>query len=525
MTTKRIDLSLFDDNLKGLINASAKIFPMSLSDVQANLNPNLYEYVRIIDMGVHKNEIYIWNTTVFELIGADDKQVDFVQEVINKPTSYPNDLAHAHNNLSTLETITSILITSWNNAVTHISDVIKHITSVERTLWNTVTSKADATTTTTSLANKSDITHDHDGRYNTKAEVTSGLSGKSDTTHNHDSTYAAKGVETTVTNNSGLITGLRTDVNANTTSIGTIQTNMANGDMHSNIGILNQLSQILLDSWNSKANINSPNVGYLQAKGFVSDEIDTVKVMFPSGASSKENVGDVTGAIKIVLPPTVPNAMITMTIKVFLYGSNESFEIHCGGHNYSGINWINTTAYIVGNPKINKQFTLRFGYDATLSRLCIYIGELATVWNFPQITVTDVEIGYGQQLNEVWNDNWDVGFESSAFGTISEIIVASQVGFYENTLSSIKMNGIQSVGIENTLARGDHIHPNDTSKADKNYVDTQDALKVDSTTFTGHTGNSTIHVTQTDKDNFNAKSQIIQGTTEPISTSYWFKEV
>lgn len=35
--------------------------------------------------------------------------------------------------------------TNWNAAFTHISDVIKHITSAERTLWNTVSNKLDAT--------------------------------------------------------------------------------------------------------------------------------------------------------------------------------------------------------------------------------------------------------------------------------------------------------------------------------------------------------------------------------------------
>mgnify|MGYP000947715228 CR=1 FL=1 len=35
------------------------------------------------------------------------------------------------------------MITNWNNAVSHISDAIKHITSTERTTWNTVTSKVD----------------------------------------------------------------------------------------------------------------------------------------------------------------------------------------------------------------------------------------------------------------------------------------------------------------------------------------------------------------------------------------------
>lgn len=55
-------------------------------------------------------------------------------------------LSHTHSNKSILDTITSILIDGWNSAVTHISDSIKHITSAERTLWNTVSNKVDKET-------------------------------------------------------------------------------------------------------------------------------------------------------------------------------------------------------------------------------------------------------------------------------------------------------------------------------------------------------------------------------------------
>lgn len=43
---------------------------------------------------------------------------------------------HTHDNKSVLDGITSALVTTWNNAYSHISDTIKHITSTERTNWN-----------------------------------------------------------------------------------------------------------------------------------------------------------------------------------------------------------------------------------------------------------------------------------------------------------------------------------------------------------------------------------------------------
>ena len=150
--------------------------------------------------------------------------------------------------------VTDTLMTSWTSAVTHIADLIKHITSAERTLWNGKANSVDVyvkAQISTFLALKSDTTHDHDGRYNTKAEIITSLSTKSDSSHNHDTVYAIKATETTVATHTGLLTGLRTDVNSNIANITTLSNNMANGDMHANISILSQLTQTMLTNWNS----------------------------------------------------------------------------------------------------------------------------------------------------------------------------------------------------------------------------------------------------------------------------------
>ncbi|MFU0784318.1 hypothetical protein [Clostridium sp.] len=54
-----------------------------------------------------------------------------------------NSKKHTHGNLSILQSITQALIDAWNSAVDHINDTVKHITSAERTLWNTVSNKVD----------------------------------------------------------------------------------------------------------------------------------------------------------------------------------------------------------------------------------------------------------------------------------------------------------------------------------------------------------------------------------------------
>lgn len=55
-----------------------------------------------------------------------------------------NDVdTHTHSNKSILDTITQTLIDKWNSAYAHISDTVKHITSSERTLWNSVSNKVN----------------------------------------------------------------------------------------------------------------------------------------------------------------------------------------------------------------------------------------------------------------------------------------------------------------------------------------------------------------------------------------------
>lgn len=211
-TPRRVGLDILDENLKLLINASAKIFPVEYSFVEAGLNNEGYQFVRVTD-GENRNNIYIWRTDEekWELIGAEDKYIPW-EEIVDKPTEYPSeahthieaeisdlnkyskeeidtllatksddihshDELHEHANKSILDSITSVFINAWNSAVEHMSDLVKHITSEERDKWNTVEEKADKSYVDNELTNKAHITHNHDGRYYQKSEVDAKVSG------------------------------------------------------------------------------------------------------------------------------------------------------------------------------------------------------------------------------------------------------------------------------------------------------------------------------------------------------------
>lgn len=202
-TPLRVGIETLDNNLKQLIETSVKIFPVDLSYVTAGTNPEDFKFVRITS-GPQRNNVYIWRYDVsqWELIGADDKEIPW-GEIIDKPETFPpsthsHDELHNHSNKSILDSITQLLINAWNNAVEHVGDLIRHITTAERDLWNTVTDKANITDVNTALAQKSDILHGHsgvyqpvgdysfvghlhDGRYYQKNEVDAALSGKANT--------------------------------------------------------------------------------------------------------------------------------------------------------------------------------------------------------------------------------------------------------------------------------------------------------------------------------------------------------
>ena len=59
-------------------------------------------------------------------------------------------------------------------------------------------------------------------------------------------------------------------------------------------------------------------------------------------------------------------------------------------------------------------------------------------------------------------------------------------GSFEDTATNIKMNGTQSVGSLNTFARGDHVHPVDTSRAPKSHKSTGTDYGVSDASNYGH---------------------------------------
>ena len=154
------------------------------------------------------------------------------------------------------------------------------------------------------------------------------------------------------------------------------------------------------------------------------------RIAYPGGGVSVAQISQPVGAIAIRLPVGMTNTMARITVKVYEFLSGSSFECHVSGYNCTQDNtWVNSpTAYIVGNPNVSRQLTVRLGYDSALDKAIIYIGELNSVWAYPQIYVTEVLCGYSG-YGEVWASGWQIGFESSAFKNVTATITDCQVGY------------------------------------------------------------------------------------------------
>ena len=152
----------------------------------------------------------------------------------------------------------------------------------------------------------------------------------------------------------------------------------------------------------------------------------------PGGAEYITTSSPVTGAIQITLPVGWTNTMMRMTIRIYEYASDSSFDVVCGGYNYNPTTtWVNTFAYILGDKDVDRRYTVRFGFTAG-GKCVIYIGELASTWSYPQVFVTDVQLGYGGQ-SATWVSGWAIGVQATAFEAVTSTVTSTQIGFGTST--------------------------------------------------------------------------------------------
>ena len=175
------------------------------------------------------------------------------------------------------------------------------------------------------------------------------------------------------------------------------------------------------------------------------------KIVNPDGAMYTTTSNSHTGAIRITLPVGWTSHMHKFSVSVFDYNSLKSFDVSIAGYNYTGGTWVNPTAYIIGNQDVSVNYTVRFGYTAG-GKACVYIGETGSTWNYPQIAVNNVLVGFGTS-STTWLSGWSVDFVT-AFESVSQTVTNTQIsaGLVPITPTSVSVNsGSASVAANGTI--------------------------------------------------------------------------
>ncbi len=147
-------------------------------------------------------------------------------------------------------------------------------------------------------------------------------------------------------------------------------------------------------------------------------------IIQPATAMYRTATNAHTGFIKIVVPTSTgadPRDMLTFWVDVFDYASGDSFSAYISGYNYQDVGsneWHNCGAIILGTES-HRDFTVRFCHDDT--NPCITIGETDTAWNYLQVTVRNVQVGFTADIDDFKGD-WTITVETSLPSVVDETI-------------------------------------------------------------------------------------------------------
>jgi hypothetical protein len=142
-------------------------------------------------------------------------------------------------------------------------------------------------------------------------------------------------------------------------------------------------------------------------------ESGVTTILSPAGGKYQANTSGKTGAIVITLPQSWTNTMMKFEVEVFNYNANKSFTAQVGGYNYApSTGWYNAFAQIIGNTTANNR--VRMGHNGT--KCVLVIGDVGSVWDYPQISVRNFFAGYSNYALDNWDDGWSVDIVTSLAG-------------------------------------------------------------------------------------------------------------
>ncbi len=140
------------------------------------------------------------------------------------------------------------------------------------------------------------------------------------------------------------------------------------------------------------------------------EEGSVLKIAQPVGGSFYQGGSNQPGSIRIVLPgPT--ETMIRFVVDVFEYGSNRQQTYEIGGYLYvSGSQWYNVSARMIGGSDAARPV---YFCRSSTGKYEIWIGSPSGVWQYPSVTIRDVQLSYGAHPEATWETGWSVALDAT----------------------------------------------------------------------------------------------------------------
>ena len=303
--------------------------------------------------------------------------------------------------------------------------------------------------------------HNHDDRYYTETEMDTKLAAKSDTTHNHDAKYDAKGSASAVQENLDTVSD-------------TLDTHTTSTDIHVTTA--------------NKSNWNSAYTHSTSAHA----RVDATKV------------ADSTTNGNILINGTETNVYSHPNSGVSA-GTYKSVTVNSQGHVTAGSNPTTLSGYGITDAETKTDATSK------LTEAKTYADNAANAVKNDLLNNAGAAYDTLKELGDLIDDNKD------AIDALNDVAAGKANAVHTHAIADVSglqsaldgkansshgthvsysttapvMDGTAAVGTASTVARSDHKHPTDTSRASK-------------TEFDSHDANTTKHITATERTNWNA---------------------
>ena len=308
---------------------------------------------------------------------------------------------------------------------------------------------------------KASSSHAHDDRYYTEAEIDTKLASKSDATHNHDSAYDSKGSASAVQENLNTVSDKLDDHTTDT-------------DIHVTTANKTNWSAAYTHSTSAHARADATKVEDSTTNG-------NIKI---NGAET--NVY------------SHPNSGVAA-------GTYKSVTVNAQGHITAASNPTTLAGYGItdADPK--------GAADSALASAKTYADNAANTVKNDLLNGAGGAYDTLKELGDLIDDNKD------AIDALNEVAAGKANATHSHAIADVTglqsalngkadsshgthvtysttapvMDGTAAVGTASTVARSDHKHPTDTSRASK-------------TEFDSHAANTTAHITASERTNWNA---------------------